>query len=337
MNAIDLDIIIVSYNTRAVTLRCLETLGPATAGLSAQIIVVDNASTDGSVEAIREQHPDVRVIANRSNRGFAAANNQGFARARGRYHLLLNSDTEVDPDTLHTVIDYADEHRDVGILGCRCFSANGRQQRTIFREPRLADLAMNVVVPRSLMMRSRLLGRARYVGQSLDVEHDVEVVTGCFMLARREMVDAIGGLDEDFFMYGEEVAWCHKARAAGWLVRYMPDASILHLGSVSAEKKPTQMSQSMARGQVLLLQKTRGRGAAWAGNLLMLLRDLPRAAAWSALQWYPWPSDSEFAGGMQRSVDRVRLHARGLVRTDWRPSTPTDRPTGRPVLQKASG
>jgi GT2 family glycosyltransferase len=332
MKPVDLDIIIVSYNTREVTLACLKSLLPALENLAAQMIVIDNASEDGTVQAIRDQHPEVVVIANRSNRGFAAANNQGLARARGRYQLLLNSDTEVHRDTLRTVVDYADAHPEVGILGCRSYGRDGKQQLTMFREPRLADLAINVAVPRSLMMRSPRLGRARYVGCDLDQEHDVEVVTGCFMLARQEMIRQIGGLDEDFFMYGEEVEWCHRARAAGWQVRYVPHASILHYGGVSTERCASQMSQAMARSQVMLFQKTRGTGTAWAANALMLLRDLPRATAWAVLRLKRWPEDSTFARGMQRSARRAALHAQGLVRRDWRPR-PT---TGRPSLGAAS-
>jgi GT2 family glycosyltransferase len=317
MSPPDVSVIVVSYNTREVTLGCLRSIFERSRGCSYEVIVVDNASSDGSAEALREAFPQAVVIASPENVGFARANNVGLAKATGSCLLLLNPDTEVFERTLADTLAHLRAHPEVGLIGCRSFGADGVQQSTLFRYPTLPAVLVNVLFPGRIMRRSRILGRSRYVGESLDEIRDVDVVAGCFMFLRREVYEQVGGMDEDYFMYGEEVEWCYRIHRAGWRIRYFPGASILHYGGVSSDLFPSECNLALATGQLLTLQKIRGPFVAWVANLCMLLRDLPRVCAWSLLRRLEWAPDSPFAGAMRRTVDRWSVHVRGLARWNW--------------------
>lgn len=312
-----LSIVVVSFNTRELTRRCLASLRAHTGGIPTQVIVVDNASADGSAEMVRREYPEVELVANDDNRGFAAANNQAFRRARGRWVLLLNPDTEVLADTLPRALAYAEAHPEIGVLGCRVRYPDGTQQSSIFRYLRLSTVLVNVLVPNRWMRRSRWLGRSRYVGVDLDRVQDVEVVAGCFMLVPRAVLERVGGMDEGYFMYGEEADWCYRIRRAGWKVVYYPDAEIVHHGGQSTRQRPGPMLRAMARSQLRFLEKTQGRGAAYVANVLMLLRDLPRAALWRVLRLVPGAGTATLREGLATSRERIGLHLRGLLGRPW--------------------
>lgn len=307
-------IIVVTYNTREMTLACLRSIFKYAPIDRTEVIVVDNASVDGSAYAIAKEFPQARLIRNECNRGFAAANNQGLQIARGRYILLLNSDTEINSETLGATIRFADANPDAGIIGVRCYLPTGVQQSTIFRDKTLLDCIANIMIPHRWMRRLPWVGRSRYVGLDLNQIHDVDSVAGCFMLVRRELYAQIGGMDEQFFMYGEEAEWCYRARHAGWSVRYYPGAHILHYGGVSAASIPSEMGLAMARSSLLLLKKTRGRFVAWLANLCMLLRDLPRVAAWGVCRIagiHKW-KHCTLSMSLERAAQRFPLHVRSV-------------------------
>jgi GT2 family glycosyltransferase len=314
--AVDVSVVIVSYNTLALTRACLRTVYEQTKG-TIEVIVVDNASADGSVEMIAREFPRVRLVANPDNRGFAAANNQGFTLALGRYVLLLNSDTEVLDGAIDRTVAFADLHPEAGVVGCRAVYGDGSPQSTAFRFLRLGEVAANALVPKRLMTRSRWLGRARYVGVDLGRVQSVEAVAGCFMLVRREVIERVGPLDEAFFMYGEEAEWCYRIRKAGWQIYYFPGATIVHLEGASGKPRSARTILAVAKGQLLFLQRTRGSAAAYVANMLMLARDLPRAAVWAVLGWLPPTRDGTLRRELGPSAARLGLHAGGLWRRDW--------------------
>lgn len=313
---IHVSVIVVSYNTRDITLACLRSIFDRTRNCRFEVIVIDNASSDGSPEAIAAAFPDVRLIANAQNRGFAAANNQGMRVARGKYLLLLNSDTEVNADTLSSTFEFAEAHRDIGVIGCRAYLADGQQQSTLFRHLSLGHVLLNVAIPNTVLRRTTLLTRARYPHLDLDQSHDVDIVAGCFMFVRRSAYEHVGGMDESFFMYAEEAEWCYRFTAAGWRVCYFPGASILHYGSVSTSQCMDEMNLAMARSHLLLLMRTRGRMTAHIANALMLLRDLPRAALWRVLSPLQVPRNQTLRDKLKRSAERCGFHARCLLRMD---------------------
>lgn len=316
--SVDLSVIIVSFNTRELTLACVQSLQECPCKGTMEIIVVDNDSHDGTVQALRDAFGDsIMLIDSEVNLGFATANNVALRRANGEFLLLLNPDTEVYDGTLDATLAFAESRSDAGIIGVRCIGCDGEQQSTLFKDKRLSEALINVVVPNQLMRRSRLLGRSRYHGLDLDQAQDVEIVAGCFMLVRRALYERVGGMDSSFFMYGEDAEWCFRARKAGWRVVYFPGARILHHGGVSASQVQAEMDIEMARNHLLLVQKTRGRCVAYVTNVLMLLRDLPRAVAWGCTR--ALARHGHQGGRLRRSAARSRLYLHGLLRTDWSP------------------
>lgn len=312
----ELSVIIVNWNARNHLRECLASLKTHLQGLETEVIVVDNDSQDGSKEMIEREFSQVILIANDENRGFAAANNQGLVMARGRWLLLLNPDTEINARSIHLTLTFAQAHRQYGVVGCRAIRPDGTQQSTMFRYPRLRDAALNVVFPNRLMRKLKWLGGARYLGTDLEQVQEAEVIAGCFMLLSAEVYRRVGGLDEGFFMYGEEAEFCHRIRGAGWGVAYYPEASILHHGGISADQIPDEMNLTLARSQLLLYQRTRGSVVAWFANLLMLFRDLPRAIIGGVVLIIPGIS-SVRRTLLKRSVRRCGLHLRGVIRLDW--------------------
>jgi len=313
MAAPELSVVVVSYNTRDLTRRCLLSVEEHARDIPHEIILVDNASADGSAGMVRDEFPAVRLLANTDNRGFAAANNQAFALAEGRYVLLLNPDTEIRDDALRRVLDFAESRPDAGVIGCRVRYPDGTQQSTTFRYLRLSTVLVNLLIPNRWIRRSRWLGRSRYIGMDLDCVQDVEVVAGCFMLVPREVLDKVGGMDEGFWMYGEEADWCYRIRRAGWRILYAPVATVLHHGGQSARQRPDRMVRAMARSQLRFLAKTQGPAAAWVANLLMLARDLPRAGLWWLLAPVPASGAGRARALLRPSVARIGLHARELL------------------------
>lgn len=314
---IDLSIIIVSWNVREHLRACLDSIRRQRGDLETQVLIVDNASKDGTTVMIEAEYPWVELIANVENNGFAAANNQGLARAQGRFLLLLNPDTELNAACLRNTLDYAETHPELGVVGCRAYRQDGSQQSTMFRCLGLRDLLINMIVPNRIMRRFAWLGGARYLGADFDQPHEVEAVSGCFMLLPREVFEQAGGMDEGFFMYGEEAEWCHRIRRGGWKIGYFPGASILHHGGVSTEQCLDEMSRAMARSQLLLIQRTRGRPVASAANALMFLRDGSRALLWKLLSLVSRQRHHLNWNPLRNSVERFGIHARGLFRQDW--------------------
>ena len=229
-------IIIVNWNTRDLLLQCIESVAHDCDGVETEIIVVDNASTDGSPQAVGEGYPSVRVIANERNLGFATASNQGVSEATGDYILLLNPDTVVHPGAISQMLGFLSERREVGIVGPLLLGADGRPQISsfgIFPSPLEAMLrAMRIwrLAPKSALAR-RFLIRPESPGEWVYSEH----LLGACLLIRREVLDQVGGFDEDFFLFLEETDLCYRTKEAGWRVAFYTGASVTHLGEQSMQ------------------------------------------------------------------------------------------------------
>ena len=260
MNQTDVAIIIVNWNTREILRDCLHSVYEQTQGINFEVIVVDNASSDGSAEMVRQKFPQVVLIENTENRGFAAANNQGIAVAGGRYVLLLNSDTIVLDGAIQKSAAYADCHPDIGILGCQVWENETTIQRTCFRFPSVWNLFLHALGFRRLFPRSRFFGREKIVGWERNTEREVDVVSGMFMLVRRESIDQVGLMDEDYFVYAEETDWCWRFRKAGWRCVFTPTARIIHLdgGSKSTEQVSAKMYVQQQKSLLIFHRKQRG-------------------------------------------------------------------------------
>ena len=232
---IDLSIIIVSWNTKEVLQECLESTFSGLVDCNAEVIVVDNGSNDGSPMMVAKEFPAAKLIANTENLGFAAANNQAIRVARGRYILLLNSDTIVLGDVLRESVRYLKEHEEVGVLGCRVLNTDGSVQLTCSRLPSLLNLTL-LASGLFRLSQPAFFGRYQLRGWQRDSERDVETVTGCYMMLRREAIQQVGLMDESFFFYGEETDWCKRFQQAGWKLRFAPVGEIIHHGSLSSRK-----------------------------------------------------------------------------------------------------
>lgn len=297
----DATVIIVNWNTSAMTRECLASVFEHTHDSTLEVIVVDNASSDDSVEAIRREFPQVVLIANDDNRGFAAANNQAMEIANGRYWLLLNSDTLLLDPVIDASVRYMDEHEDVGMFGCRVLNEDRTMQATCSMYPSLMNLMLEVSGLWKLRWPKQL-GRYHMTHWQRDDERDVDVISGCYLLLRREVAEQIGTLDEAFFFFGEETDWCRRCREAGWRLRFAPIGEIIHYGSVSARKLNYKRNVMLSNALVRLHRKHNGKLAA--------------AAAWSmimmfyALRWVYWHLAA--LSGSDRAKEQATLQTQVL-------------------------
>jgi len=254
---LDLSVIIVSYNTRHHLARCLRALPAATADLDSQVIVVDNASRDGSLEMLRHDFPAVTVIANRDNVGFARACNAGLAAAEGRFLLLLNSDTVPAPGSLSALVRYARAYPRAGAVGPRLRAADGKPARSCFYFPSLTRPYLNSAVFR------RLFGER--FGLPYAWEHPclrdggaVDWLSGACLLLRREALAAAGALDERYFMYFEDTDLCRRLWRAGWQVVYWPAVEVVHEGGASARGHEGRLSVEHRRSALIYFSTHHG-------------------------------------------------------------------------------
>ena len=243
---------VVSYNVRDLLAACLESVFRQQLSHTYDVWVVDNASSDGSAEMVRERFPQVRLIANAENTGFAAANNQAIQASRGHYVLVLNPDTEILSGSLDEMIDYLDGHGDVGILGVRLVYADGSFQHSCFRFPGLAQTFLDLwPVPR--LLEGPINGR--YPRSTYEHEMDVDFCLGaCFMLRRATGLQ----FDDAYFMYVEEMDLAWRLKQAGWKVRYIPELKVLHHAAASTRQRSSAMKEELFRSRRLFNRRYRG-------------------------------------------------------------------------------
>jgi hypothetical protein len=224
----DLSIVIVSYNMMEDLKACLASIYRETSGLDFEVIVVDNASSSGDLDGVRGAFPQAQFIVNAVNRGFAAANNQGIAVARGRHLLLLNPDTEILDGAIQKTVEFMGGHPTAGIVGCRLVFGDRSPQRSVGTFPSILSLFLEASFLYLLLPRNALLGPTRVSVFDDAADGQVDWVLGAYMLIRREVVDRIGLLDEQFFVYTEEVDFCRRTWDAGFEIWYTPSATIVH-------------------------------------------------------------------------------------------------------------
>lgn len=236
----DVSIITVSFNTKKLLIKCLESIREYTKGVRYEVIVVDNGSTDGSASAIGKfQAPKSKfqIIRNKVNLGFAKANNQGIKIAKGRYVLFLNSDTQVLEDSISKMVLWMDKHPQAGIATCKLVNSDKSTQATGGSFPSLWRVFLWASFLDDLPFVAGVFGSYHpHQGGYFDEEHRQDWVTGAFMLIRRKVLDTVGYWDEDFFMYGEDLEYCLRTVEAGWQVWYTPLTHIVHLGSKRTER-----------------------------------------------------------------------------------------------------
>lgn len=230
MKKIDLSVVILSYNTKELTRLCLKSLaGSNLSSYRMEVIVCDNGSTDGSVTMIKDEFPDVVCIDNKKNLGFAAGNNPGLKRAKGRYVLLLNSDTEVSKHALSEMIVFMDTHSDAGASTCKLTLADGTMDPACHRGFPTPWVSFTYLTKlEKLFPKTRLFGQYHQGYKDVSTVHEVDCISGAFFMVRRTAIDAVGLLDEEYFMYAEDIDWAYRIQKAGWKILYNPKVTVLH-------------------------------------------------------------------------------------------------------------
>ncbi len=256
MSQVDLSVVIVSYNVCDLLEQCLGSVAQReTCDLRPETIVVDNASSDGSAQMVRDKFSSVRVIVNAENRGFAAANNQGFTESAGRYVLMLNPDTEVRGDALKTLVGFMDGHPRAGVCGGKLLYADGTLQHSAFHFPTLAQIFLDFFPLNRRLTDSRINGRysrALYTrGEPFQVDHPL----GADFMIRRQAAEQVGWLDQQFFIYCEEIDWAIRVKRAGWQIWCVPQAEIVHHEAQSTRQFREQSFINLWRARFQLFDK----------------------------------------------------------------------------------
>lgn len=234
----DLSIIIVNYKTKELTINCIDSVLESHVNpYTYEVIVVDNASNDGSIEAIEEKYTsleNIKIIKNTENLGFSKANNIGIKIALGKYILLLNSDTIVELDTLKKSIDFLESHQGIGALGCKVVLENGKLDPACKRSfPTPMNGIYHMLKLDKRFPKSHRFGEYNLTFIDEDKTFSVDCVMGAYMILPKTVIDQVGMLDEDYFMYGEDIDWCYRIKKAGYPIIYYPEARIFHYKKAS--------------------------------------------------------------------------------------------------------
>ena len=256
MPPLDCSVLIVSFNSADDLPACLDAVRRATRAASYEILVVDNASADGTPDLVTRSYPDVRLIRNRQNVGFARAANQGFREAHGRHVLLLNPDAQVLDGAIDRCVAFLDANPDVGVVGARVNNPDGTLQRACRR-----------AVPTPMVSLFRLGGLKRLfprhpAARAYNVEDadpavttDVDAVSGASLMVRREALEAVGGMDERYFLYAEDIDFCMSVGERGWRVVYYPKAVVTHQKGASSRQARLAANREFHRSMALFHQK----------------------------------------------------------------------------------
>jgi GT2 family glycosyltransferase len=263
-------VVIVSWNVRELLRACLRSVEAAREAVDLEVIVVDGNSADGSVGMVEGEFPWVRVMACAENVGFPRGNNLGIGAARGRLLLLLNPDTELVGEALERMVAYLEAHPDVGVVGPQLLNADGSVQSSRRRFPTLwtglfESTWLEGFAPRGIL--DRYYARDVADGETAEVDW----VMGACMMVRREAMEQVGGMDEGYFMYSEELDWCRRMKGAGWRVVYLPAAQVVHHEGKSSEQAVTARHVHFHRAKLRYFRKYHGRLAAGVLRAFLLL------------------------------------------------------------------
>lgn len=231
-------VIIVSWNARDYLAQCLSSLSSEVCQYPMEIIVVDNASSDGSPDYVESNYSNVHLIRNVENLGFAKANNIGISLSTGKYLCFVNSDVKVLPDCITRLVEYCEEHPEIGMVGPRIIGGDGQLQRSCRGFPTVWNTFC-----RALALDGIFKNLQMFTGYSLrywtqNSLREVDILIGCFWLIRRQALEQVGLLDETFFIYGEDMDWCRRFWGKGWLVVFLPSAEAIHYGGGSSSNAP---------------------------------------------------------------------------------------------------
>lgn len=300
-----LSIIILCWNDLKVIGDCLRSIYETSDANSLEVIVSDNGSTDGSIEYIRSHYPQVRVIENGTNLGFAKGNNAGIRESNGQYVLILNPDTIIHNDALERLVSFADRHQQAGAFGCRVLNRDGSYQGPARPFPSPFRDWIAALYLRPLGRLSKRFVSDKYVGWNGDTERVIDWQSGCCVMFRRDLLERLEGFDEQFFYHFEEVDLCRRVWNAGYSVLYTPEASITHLGGQSVNRFPIRFELEKYRSRYRYFYKHFGPVGARRARLTVL--------AWIRVRQLGWSLTSKFR--RSESVrDRLEMYR---LTADW--------------------
>lgn len=257
--ACQVSVIIVSYNVSRFLENLLASLRRALSEMKSEIIVVDNSSDDDTVDFLKRSYPDIKLIENQTNVGFGRANNQGVRAAEGEYLLLINPDSVVQENTLREMVHFMKNHPEAGAAGCKILNANGTLQKACRRSFPTPWVALSKIFGLSaLFPKSKLFGRYNLTFLNPDTVHEVDAISGSFMFMRKEVFEEVGGFDEDYFMYGEDIDLCFKIKQVNYKVCYNPNTSVIHFKGESTRRSNINRTYEFYRAMSIFVGKRYG-------------------------------------------------------------------------------
>jgi len=274
--SVDISVVIVGWNAEHYLELCLESLAKAPPRRSMEVLVVDNASTDGSVEMIEAKFPWVKLIKSSTNLGFAKGNNVAIRQCQGRYIALVNPDVIVFPGCLDALADFLDQNADVGNVGPRVLNPDMSMQSTCRRFPTLWNNFCSATALATTFTKSRIFAGEHMWFFPHDRTLAVDVIVGCFSMIRHEAFDEVGLLDEGLFMYGDDVDWCRRCWKAGWQVVFYPGARAIHDRGKITAPYPVRFAVAQQRSVLYYWTKHHGFWGVFGIRSIMLFRHLVR-------------------------------------------------------------
>ncbi len=301
--------IIINWNTKDLVSSCIKSIYKNAGIVPFEIIVVDNGSQDGSVEAIKTDFKDIKIIANEDNRGYAAACNQGIRASQAKYVLLLNSDILLYEGAIEQTFNYAQKHPNAAVIGCQVMQDTKTVQMTCFRFPDLTNYLLRATGLSRLLKNNHFFGRESMHWWKRDTEMEVDVVSGMFMFVRREAIEKVGLMDEDYFFYVEDVDWCYRFHKAGWDNIFWPGARVLHLHGGGQSSKTVRIESFIQQQKSILLffKKHRGRLVTFFARLLISALFASRSIGWTIMILFKKKTDASYED--IRSKKRISWNA----------------------------
>ncbi len=257
-----MSIIIVNWNAGHLLKDCLESIYRNIKKINCEIFVVDNASTDGSLEMVRKEFPQVKLVENKSNLGFAKANNQAISKSGGMYILLLNPDTIVQKHAFQNMLEFMNTHPEAGVVGSKVLYADGSLQLSCGHFPSLQTEFFHSTLLEEIFSKSPFIGNFRMSNWDHNSVREVDWVSGSCLLVRKAVITDIGLLDEAIFMYAEDIDWCYRIRNAAWKIYYLPQSKIIHLESQIASTNLSNKLRNGYRGLYYFFDKYYGKKVA---------------------------------------------------------------------------
>lgn len=273
----DISIIIVSWNGKEYLKECLESIPTDTSSYRIETIVVDNASTDGTPEMVAMMFPQVRLIRNAENYGFAKANNIGISNSKGRYICLINSDVIIMKNCINILADYLSCHSEIGMIGPQIVDNNGNTQRSCMGFPTVWNTFCRALAIDKLF-RTKFFGGYLMTYWPHNTISEVNVINGCFWVVKREALNQVGLLDERFFIYGEDKDWCKRFWDTGWKIVYYPEAKAVHYGGASSANAPFRFFIELYRADLQYWDKYHNRFSKQIYSLIIGVHHMIRLA-----------------------------------------------------------